>query len=377
MRKILLVFFLWPLWVFAQLSPQMQMDSVRKETDPVKQYDALLGMVELRNPAFNGFFLEIAEKDFPYTVKRLAYQGLEENSLGENMVIADRILALLQVEKNDLLIESQISLLGKIGSSKHETSLFPYLSNQNVNIRLPTIRSLFLIGTAASVPQARQVLTSETGDSIYSKDIRKFAMLILSKFNQQDSLPVLEDAFKKSLENDATQDESLYAMNAINASSNQKAQELVLNNISNVSDQVLKEELIQSANLPALSLQEVTPPQSEEVPASVPEEIIPEKTPDIVQQVINFKDVMKETSLSFSTPEEGLMRAEKLIQLISYLETEIASGRLSVKDFSKVGDAHYRLARIYDKILDPVSAKENFRKSEEAYAKSVSEWRKK
>ncbi len=390
--RLSVLLLLIPLSLQAQLTPQLQIEAVKKEEAPAKQYELLQNIVEQKNPMFNGSFLELAENNYPYPVKRLALQGLEQNSPGENLVIADRIQALLEKEKEELLIEGELDLLGKIGSAKHEPTVVLFLPHQNINIRLAAVRALNVIGQESCVSPVKTLLTQEKGDSVYSKDIRKYAMLILSKYKSAVPVPELENAFITSVNNKSNSDESIYAMNAIKNSDEKRAQELVLQNTNKIADPNVKSELLQTANIPApVAVQPppVEPPPQVMTPPVVvepPPVVVPpvQKTAPSVQEIplltgraVHLDAELDAIDLAFTTPEEGMSRVSRLNDLVSFIESGIADGSLKKDTYSNLGDCFYRLGKVYDKLSDKKKAQESYKKSDDAYQKMMQEWGKK
>lgn len=368
LKKILIIIFsiiIIPITGLSQADYNQYIQNFKSQTDPQKQYEIIKYIKQINNTNFNNFYVEVLSGNYKYNIKRIAILGLDENLIGPNPDIANKIANILKNEKNELIIEEEINLLGKIGSGELTSILIPYLSSENINIREAAVRALYHIGTRECVEPVRELLKKETGDSYYSHNIRKFCMLILAKYRDKASVSEMEEIVYNTVTNTNINDESIYALRTIKSADEEKAKEVVSKVIEKVENEEVKNILLEEVKAPAVVPETPVVDEKEERT-----EEVAEKSETEIELDSRIKAV-DEIPEKFSKKEEALEHIETLTLLADELSEKLQKGEIKEKYFMKLGNIYLKLGDIYKNLKDNENAKKYYKKAKNAYKKNI------
>lgn len=363
-QKLVILLFFIPVLLFSQINPNDYINKYKKAKEENQKYELLKTMKEAKNPLFNSFFLEIISSDEAFNLKREALLGLEENSDGPNMIVADKIAKQLKIEQNPLVTEAILQLLGKIGIAKHTSVILPFLKNEDEHIREAAVQALYNIGNKSCVPDVKELLQKESGNTPASRNIRKYGMLILSKYEDKTSIPNLEKIFKEASTKKTNNDESLYALNAIKKADPEKAKEVVEKNTNSITNTEMKNLLKKTADIPQPkpTSESTTNKENSEEPQAETTNI---KTPVSSSNLSLTQEEVQELKIVYNSKTNALKQISILSNMAKNLKAKQQA--LTEEEFSFLGDIYLKIGDIQKALKDKKIAKENYIKAKKAY----------
>lgn len=368
LKKILIIFFsiiVIPITGLSQIDYNQYIQDFKSQTDPQKQYEIMKNIKQINNTNFNNFYIEVLKGNYKYNIKRIAILGLDENLMGPNSEIANKIVNILKKETNEILIEEEINLLGKIGSGELTGILIPYLASEKINIREASVKALYHIGTKECVEPVRKLLKKERGDSYSSHTIRKFCMLILAKYRDKSSVPEVEKIVYNTVTNTNINDESIYALKTIKSVDEEKAREVVSKVIEKLENEEVKKTLLEEVKAPVVVPET---PVVEEREKKIKEVIEESETEIELDSKIETADKIPER---FSKKEEALEYIGTLMSLADELSEKLKRGELKERYFMKLGNIYLKLGDIYKNLKDNENAKMYYKKAKNAFKKNI------
>ena len=366
-QKLVVFLFFIPVLLFSQINPNDYINKYKTAKNEKQKYELLKTMKEAKNPLFNSFFLKIISSDEAFNLKREALLGLEENSDGPNMVVADKIAKQLNIEQNPLVTEAILQLLGKIGMEKHTSLILPFLKNEEEHVREAAVQALYNIGDKSCIPDIQELLQNESGNTPTSSNIRKYGMLILSKYEDQTSIPNLEKIFKEASTKKTNNDESVYALNAIKKANPEKAKEVVEQNTNSMKDTEMKNLLIQKVDIPQTQIipEEKTNKENTTQTDKSPSETKMTKTPESPSTLQLTQEEVQELKTVYNSKTNALKQISLLSNMSENLKAKEKS--LTEEEFSFLGDIYLKIGDIQKTLNDKKTAKQNFIKAKKAY----------
>ena len=372
-QKLVILLFFIPVLLFSQINPNDYINKYKKAKEENQKYELLKTMKEAKNPLFNSFFLEIISSDEAFNLKREALLGLEENSDGPNMVVADKIAKQLNTEQNPLVTEAILQLLGKIGMAKHTSVILPFLKNEDEHVREAAVQALYNIGDKSCVPNVQELLQKESGNTPTSSNIRKYGMLILSKYEDKTSIPDLEKIFKEASTKKTNNDESLYALNAIKKADPEKAKEVIEKNTNSITNTEMKNLLKKTADIPQpkpaseFTTNKENSEESHKLSEKPQAETTIIETPVSSSNIPLTQEEVQELKTVYNSKTNALKQISILSNMAEKLKAKAEQQPLTDEEFSFLGDIYLKIGDIQKALKDEKIAKENFIKAKNAY----------
>jgi hypothetical protein len=345
----------------------------RSSSNVTAQYDLVRKMKDLNDPSFNNFFLEIAEGAYHYNVKRMALLGLELNSGGPNLVLADRVSRVLVQEKEALLVEAELNLMAVIGSAKHTGLVMPFMGSGDIYIREAAVKALAVFGDRSCVEGAKRLLESETGDTYHAKTVRKYAMLILQKYSDNEAVPALEATLVRSLNNATNQDESLYAVSAIRSVDTNTARQVLEKNADLITNVAVKASLYEAVALPVPAEPAVVEQPAVEPPAALP--AVEARTEGFLpvapaREPTKYDFDPSSVQGRYASTDEALRQLTLLSNLAAEMEGLLAASTLEKRYYSRLADVYFKMAEIHAGLRNGLRSRGYYRDASAAYQKA-------